>query len=166
MIIFLIFTFFLIEIFALGKLASHLCVHPAPWGSWGWRPWCCTLCKCYPDHRWPPGYQRGRRRRSSPRRTSVAQQPAAGQNIHRAYCLDLTVFPGRNKYLPVFASWFDSWKETITTSPVKSRLILLLQDLKLLQVEFITRPNAVRTENVDWKNYTDLIGEKNYKEKW
>lgn len=59
----------------------HLCVRPAPWGSWGWRPWCCTLCTCCPDRRWPPGYRRGRRRRSSPRRTLVGRRPSGREKL-------------------------------------------------------------------------------------
>lgn len=57
-------------------LPSDLCVRPAPSGSWGWRPWRCRPCTCCPDRRWPPGFQRGRRRRSSPKQTLEGQRPA------------------------------------------------------------------------------------------
>lgn len=59
----------------------HLCVRPAPWGFWGWRPWCCTPCTCCPDRRWPPGYRRGRRRRSSPRRTLAGRRPSEREKL-------------------------------------------------------------------------------------
>lgn len=63
-----------------NKLA-HRCVHPAPSGFWGWQPWHCKLYTCYPNHHWPPGYQKGQRQHSSPKQILRVQQRAENKNL-------------------------------------------------------------------------------------